>query len=85
LIDALHKDKTKQIINTGNQDKKNYETIIQLIFLYGSECLTSKNKKSNGFFLTAETSWLWKIAEVYRLQKIRNDDDIRWALGCQTT
>ena len=62
---------------------KIYETMIQPIFLYGSECWTMR-KQDEKRILTAEMSWLRKIAGISRLQKIRNDD-IRQALGIQTT
>jgi hypothetical protein len=60
-----------------------YETMIQPILLYGSECWTMR-KQDEKRILTAEMSWLRKIAGVSRLQRIRNDD-IRQALGIQTT
>ena len=62
---------------------KIYETMIQPIFLYGSECWTMR-KQDEKRILTAEMSWLRKIAGISRLQKIRNDD-IRQSLGIQTT
>ena len=60
-----------------------YETMIQPILLYGSECWTMR-KQDEKRILTAEMSWLRKIAGVSRLQRIRNDE-IRQALGIQTT
>ena len=41
-------------------------------------------KQDEKRILTAEMSWLRKIAGISRLQKIRNDD-IRQSLGIQTT
>ena len=57
--------------------------MIQPIFLYGSECWTMR-KQDEKSILTAEMSWLRKIARISRLQKIRNDD-IRQALGVEKT
>src|SRR6218665_1459035 len=64
---------------------KIYETMIQPIFLYGSECWTMR-KLDEKRILAAEMSWPWRIAGVRptRLHKIRNDD-IRQALCSQTT
>jgi len=62
-----------------------YETMIQPIFLYGSECWTMR-KQDEKRILAAKMSWLRRIAGVTRLglHKIRNDD-IRHALDSQTT
>ena len=58
--------------------------MIQPIFLYGSECWTMR-KQDEKRILTAEMSWLRKIAGIIsRLQKIRNND-MRQALGMKTT
>ena len=57
--------------------------LIQPIFICESECWTMR-KQDEKRIRTAEMSRIRRIAEVSRLQKIRNDD-IRQALGSQTT
>src|SRR5688572_24048918 len=68
---------------TKTKIKKIYETMIQPIFLNGSECWTMR-KQDEKRILTAEMSWLRKIVGISRLQKIRNDDS-RQSLRIQAT
>jgi len=56
-----------------------YETMIQPIFLYGSESWTVR-KQDGKRNLTADMSWLRRLDGVTKLQKIRNED-IRQTLG----
>lgn len=53
--------------------------MIEPIFLDGSECRT-KRIRDEKIIVLVDMSWLLRVAGIFRLEKIRNDD-IRQSLG----
>ena len=56
--------------------------MMQTIFFYNSECWTVRKKYEKSIHASDGYCWILWIAEVARLQKIRNND-IRQALQCR--